>query len=86
MLAARGSTAAAGFRWRLRAPVVPWAAMTGDFVADVFPPAAGDSVGFTVLGIDYDNGALDWFATNAPSLPWQGNGLETMTFIERPAQ
>ena len=65
---------------------IPWAAMTGDFAADVFPPAAGDSVGFTVLGIDYDDGALSWFATNTPSLPWEGNGLETMTFIERPAQ
>lgn len=65
---------------------IPFSAMTGDFAADVFPPAPGDSVGFTVLGIDYDGGTLEWFGTNATSLPWQGNGLETMTFIERPAQ
>lgn len=65
---------------------IPWAAMTGDFAADVFPPAVGDAVGFTVLGIDYDDGALSWFGTNAGSFPWQGNGLETMIFIDTPTQ
>ena len=65
---------------------IPWAAMTGDFAQEVFPPAVGDTVGFTVLGIDYDDGVLNWFGTNAGSLPWEGAGLESMTFIERPSE
>jgi len=51
-----------------------------------FPPNVGDTVGFTVLGIDYDDGAVGLFGTNAGSFPWEGNGLEAMTFIEAPAQ
>ena len=63
---------------------IPWSAMQGDFAADVFPPSVGDSVGFSVLGIDYDDGALGWFAGNG-ALPWTGNGLQPMYFVERPA-
>jgi hypothetical protein len=60
---------------------IPWSAMQGDFAADVFPPNAGDSVGFSVLGIDYDNGALGWFASNG-TFPWAGLGLQPMYFVE----
>jgi len=63
---------------------IPWSAMQGDFASDVFPPSVGDSVGFSVLGIDYDDGALGWFAGNG-ALPWTGNGLQPMYFVERPA-
>ena len=64
---------------------IPWSAMQGDFETDVFPPNVGDSVGFSVLGIDYDNGAMGWFAANG-ALPWTGGGLQPMYFIERPAE
>ena len=60
---------------------IPWSAMQGDFATDVFPPSAGDSVGFSVLGIDYDNGALGWFAANG-AFPWAGLGLQPMYFVE----
>ncbi len=63
---------------------IPWSAMQGDFAADVFPPNAGDSVGFSVLAIDYDNGALGWFASIG-TFPGAGLGLQPMYFIERPA-
>ena len=63
---------------------IPWSAMQGDFAADVFPPNVGDSVGFSVLAIDYDDGALGWFAANG-DFPWGGLGLQPMNFIERPA-
>jgi len=63
---------------------IPWSAMQGDFAADVFPPNVGDSVGFSVLAIDYDDGVLGWFAGNG-ALPWTGMGLQPMNFIERPA-
>ena len=33
----------------------------------------------SVLGIDYDNGALEWFAC-IQGFPWTGAGLETMFF------
>jgi hypothetical protein len=60
---------------------IPWSAMQGDFAADVFPPDVGDSVGFSVLGIDYDNGALGWFA-GISSFPWTGMGLQPLYFVE----
>ena len=63
---------------------IPWSAMQGDFEADVFPPSVGESVGFSVLGIDYDNGALDWFAGIA-AFPWTNTGLQPMYFVERSA-
>ena len=63
---------------------IPWLAMQGDFAADVFPPNVGDSVGFSVLGIDYDNGAMGWFAGNG-AFPWTNIGLQPMYFVERPA-
>jgi hypothetical protein len=62
---------------------IPWSALQGDFVADVFPPNVGDSVGFSVLAIDYDDGALGWFAANG-DFPWGGMGMQPMYFIERP--
>jgi hypothetical protein len=64
---------------------IPWTAMQGDFEADVFPPSAGDSVGFSLLGIDYDDGALSWFA-GISDFPWTGNGLQPMYFVESPAE
>ncbi len=64
---------------------IPWSAMQGDFAADVFPPSVGDSVGFSVLAIDYDEGVLGWFAANGDN-PWAGLGMQPMYFIERPAQ
>jgi len=64
---------------------IPWSAMQGDFETDVFPPNLGDSVGFSLLGIDYDDGALSWFA-GIDVFPWTGGGLQTMYFVERPAE
>ena len=64
---------------------IPWSAMQGDFEADVFPPSAGDSVGFSLLGIDYDDGALTWFA-GIGAFPWTGSGLQPMYFVESPAE
>lgn len=64
---------------------IPWSAMQGDFEADVFPPSAGDSVGFSILGIDYDDGALSWFA-GIDAFPWTGGGLQPMYFVERPVE
>ncbi|RJP30128.1 MAG: hypothetical protein C4527_10510 [Candidatus Omnitrophota bacterium] len=63
---------------------IPWSSMQGDFSNEVFPPSVGDMVGFCVLAIDYDNGALDWFAGNHTSFPWEGAGVERLFFIERP--
>ncbi len=63
---------------------IPWSAMQGDFAADVFPPHVGDSVGFSLLAIDFDDGVLGWFAGNG-ALPWTGMGLQPLNFIERPA-
>jgi len=65
---------------------IPWSAMQGDFEADVFPPSVGDNVGFSLLGIDYDDGALSWFA-GISVFPWTdtGLGLQPMYFVERPA-
>lgn len=64
---------------------IPWSEMQGDFEADVFPPGAGDSVGFSLLGIDYDDGALTWFA-GISAFPWTGSGLQSMYFVESPAE
>lgn len=61
---------------------IPWSAMQGDFANDVFPPHTGDEVGFAVLAIDYDNGALEWFSCNNPTFPWESQGVESMFFIE----
>jgi hypothetical protein len=64
---------------------IPWSAMQGDFETDVFPPNVGDSIGFSLLGIDYDDGALSWFA-GIDAFPWLGAGLQTMYFVERPTE
>jgi hypothetical protein len=64
---------------------IPWSAMQGDFETDVFPPSPGDSVGFSLLGIDYDDGALSWFA-GITTFPWTGGGLQPMFFVEISAQ
>jgi len=61
---------------------IPWSAMQGDFEADVFPPGVGDNVGFSLLGIDYDDGALSWFA-GLSAFPWTNAGLQPMYFVER---
>ncbi len=63
---------------------IPWGAMQGDFISDVFPPQTGDQVGFQVLAIDYDEGVLHWFAGNHPTFPWESGGIERINFIERP--
>jgi hypothetical protein len=41
----------------------------------------GDQVGFSLLGIDYDDSVLEWFGC-IENAPWTGLGLQTMTFIE----
>lgn len=61
---------------------IPWTALQGTFDPEVFPPAAGEEVGFSLLGIDYDNGAQEWFGC-IEQAPWTGAGLQTMTFIEQ---
>ncbi len=60
---------------------IPWTALQGSFNPELFPPAAGDEVGFSLLGIDYDDGVLEWFGC-IENAPWTGQGLQTMTFIE----
>jgi hypothetical protein len=64
---------------------IPWNSMT-QFSTPIFPPKAGDSVGFAVLSIDYDvNDAgtttLEWFACNQSTFPWESSGIEKLTFI-----
>jgi hypothetical protein len=61
---------------------IPWTALQGSFSPEVFPPTVGTTVGFSLLGIDYDNGALEWFGC-IENAPWAGLGLQTMTFIEQ---
>ncbi len=61
---------------------IPWSAMTGAFANEVFPPSAGDMIGFQVLAIDYDAGALEWFGTNHPTFPWDAQGVERIYFID----
>lgn len=61
---------------------MPWSAMKGDFARDVFPPKTGDMVGFAVLGIDYDDGALAWFGCNHSTYPWESSGIERIYFID----
>jgi len=60
---------------------IPWTALQGTFDPEVFPPAAGDEVGFSLLGIDYDSGVQEWFGC-IEQAPWTGVGLQAMTFIE----
>jgi hypothetical protein len=64
---------------------IPWNSMTR-FSKSIFPPKAGDSVGFSILSIDYDvNDAgttnLEWFSCNQSSFPWESTGLEKLNFI-----
>ena len=73
---------------------IPWAAMQGDFLTDVFPPALFDQIGFSVITIDYDvdydgNPELQSIGSTHPGdwpwspWPWSsGDTQETMTFIE----
>lgn len=60
---------------------IPWASMTGGFFNEKFPPSEGDTLGFQVLAIDYDFGSLEWFATNHTHFPWDGRGVERITFV-----
>jgi len=65
---------------------IPWWAMVGDFDNEVFPPAVGDSVGFTVIAIDYDDVLQVLSATHPDSFPWEMNGQETLTFVDTAGQ
>lgn len=58
---------------------IPWTALQAGLTAQTLPPAAGDQMGVSILGIDYDNGALEWFSC-ITGFPWTGAGLQTMTF------
>jgi len=60
---------------------IPWTALQGAFDPELFPPAVGDQVGFSLLGIDYDDSALEWFGC-IENAPWAGQGLQPMTFVE----
>ena len=60
---------------------IPWTALQGSLSPEVFPPAVGDQVGFSLLGIDYDDSVLEWFGC-IENAPWTGLGLQTMTFLE----
>ena len=60
---------------------IPWTALRGSFAGVNFPPAAGDSIGFSVVGIDYDDWSQDWLGCIGV-VPWQGLGIQTMTFVE----
>jgi hypothetical protein len=68
---------------------IPWNSMT-KFSQPIFPPKAGDSVGFAVLSIDYDVNdagatALEWFACNQSVFPWESSGVEKLYFINAPS-
>jgi len=65
---------------------IPWWTMVGDFDNEIFPPAVGDSVGFTVIAIDYDDVLQVLSATHPDSFPWEMNGQETLTFVDAPGQ
>lgn len=60
---------------------IPWSSMQGDFANDIFPPSEGDEAGFAVITIDYDDGALEWFSCNNPTMPWESQGIERIYFI-----
>jgi len=59
---------------------IPWTALQTGLTAQTFPPAVGDQMGVSILGIDYDNGVLEWFSC-IKEFPWTGAGLEAMTFV-----
>ena len=64
---------------------IPWNSMT-KFSKPIFPPKAGDSLGFAVLSIDYDANdagatSLEWFACNQSTFPWESSGIEKLNFI-----
>ncbi len=59
---------------------IPWTVLQTGLSEQAFPPAVGDQMGVSVLGIDYDNGTLEWFSC-IKEFPWTGAGLETMTFV-----
>ena len=61
---------------------IPWAALQGSFISELFPPAIGDQVGFSLLGIDYDSSVLEWMGC-IENAPWTGQGLQTMTFVQQ---
>ncbi len=60
---------------------IPWTALQGALSPELFPPAVGDKIGFSLLGIDYDSSVLEWFGC-IENAPWTGQGLQTMTFVE----
>jgi hypothetical protein len=60
---------------------IPWTVLQGSFAGVNFPPTVGDKIGFSLLGIDYDNWTREWLACIG-IVPWQGMGLQTMTFVE----
>ncbi len=61
---------------------IPWTALQGGFTPELFPPAVGDQVGFSLLGIDYDGNVLEWLGC-IEKAPWTGQGLQTMTFVQQ---
>ena len=61
---------------------IPWTTLQGSFTPELFPPTAGDQIGFSLLGIDYDAGALEWLGC-IENAPWTGQGLQAMTFVEQ---
>jgi len=68
---------------------IPWNSMT-QFSKPIFPPKAGDAVGFAVLSIDYDvndagTATLEWFACNQSTFPWESSGIEKLNFINAAA-
>jgi hypothetical protein len=60
---------------------IPWTILQGSFTPELFPPAVGGTVGFSLLGIDYDSSGLEWFGC-IDNAPWSGQGLQTLTFVE----
>jgi hypothetical protein len=61
---------------------IPWWTLVGDFDNEIFPPAVGDSVGFTVIAIDHDDQLQVLSVTHPGSFPWEMNGQETLTFVD----
>jgi hypothetical protein len=76
-----GSVDAANNQWTVELRI-PWTALQGEWANTAFPPAAGDTIGFSVLGIDYDNSAQEWFGCTHNAFPWQSAGLQSLTFVE----
>lgn len=61
---------------------IPWTALQGNFISELFPPAIGDRAGFSLLGIDYGSSVLEWMGC-IENAPWTGQELQTMTFVQQ---